>query len=224
MLRGNWSSRMMRLRRRRGPSPQLASSPRSAASTRAPNSLRMVASHARARSVDSSLPNHIFMRSSSASRVIGKLPNQNSRTRRASSSCAGAMASSALLALGNVGFEELLKLLRGFARGADELCLILLDRILLTEGSLIVLPELAYRGARYRGRIAESDQRLLGKLQTRAVGFAHDVVDLLIHEREGVLAVAGARQNLEAWKIGAHDLCRAQGGVRIVDREHEKIG
>ena len=39
-----------------------------------------------------------------------------------------------------------------------------------------------------------------------------------------MLAVAGARENLQSRKVLAHDLRRAHRGIHIVDREHEEIG
>src|SRR5690606_5097887 len=85
MLRGNWSSRRIRLRSLRGLSAQASSSPRAARSTSVPNFVRMNSSRCCSSLSEAPRPNHNCMRRFTVSAVKGCLPNQKSRTCRASS-------------------------------------------------------------------------------------------------------------------------------------------
>src|SRR5581483_2431473 len=85
MLRGNWSSTMMRLRQRRGLSAQFARSPRAARSNSAPKRDRMMPSSFFRSSGLSSPGNQSLRRCLSNCAVSGTVPNQKSRTCRASS-------------------------------------------------------------------------------------------------------------------------------------------
>src|SRR6516164_236398 len=134
----------MRLSRRRGPSAQLASPPRAALST----------------------PNQNVRRRLNPSADRGSLPNQKSRTLRASS-----MGCSRIRA-GAVGLEQPLELLGGGDRGGAELLLVILDRVLRLERLLIVLTEAAHRFARVRLRLAERLEHRGCDLQARRVGLA----------------------------------------------------
>src|SRR6266699_2176116 len=215
MLRGNWSRTMIRLRRRRGPSAQLSSSPAAARSKSSPKRARISSSRS-AGSPRLSSPNQKAMRSSRSSAQSGSRPNQNSRTLRASSMALSWPAA--------VGLEELLELRRGFARGREELGLVLLDLILRGKRGLIVLAELAHGFAR-RGRgLAEPFQHPRRDLEARGVGIADDLGHPHVHQREGVLAIARAGVDLEARKVLARQCGSALRGIRVVDREHQDPG
>src|SRR5215468_8326464 len=125
---------MIKLRRRRGPLAQPTSSPRAARSSSPPKRMRTCASRARRRAELSS-PNQKRMRRFNASADSGAVPNQKSRTLRASS------MSPRRFATRLVGLEQTLELLCCGARGCEEFLLILLDLVLRPESLLIVLTE-----------------------------------------------------------------------------------
>src|SRR5215469_5259054 len=133
----------MRLSRRRGPSAQLASLPRAARSTSAPKRSRICSSR-RGRITELSSANQKVMRRLNPSADRGGLPNQKSRTLRASS-----MGRSRIRA-GLVGLEQPLELLRGGDRGSEEFLLVVLDRVLCLKRLLIELAEAAQRFAHIR--------------------------------------------------------------------------
>src|SRR5579862_6689171 len=108
------------------------------------------------------------MRCLSVAALSAARPNQKSRTLRASSMSVGP---------GPVGLEQLFQLLRGFARGGEELALVILDLILRRERRLIVHAEAPHRLARRRGRLTESLQYRASHLQARHVGVADDIAD-----------------------------------------------
>src|ERR1700751_3838175 len=124
----------MRLSRLRGPSAQAASSPFSWRSTRAPKRARSSSSRRR-RSAELSSPNQNRMRRFRPSADSGSLPNQKSRTLRASPMGPGGFRA------GLIGLEQPLELLRGGERCGAEFLLVLLDLVLRLESLLIVLAE-----------------------------------------------------------------------------------
>src|SRR5215831_10678607 len=187
----------MRLSRLRGPSAQLASSPRAARSTSAPKRTRMCSSR-RWRNVELSSPNQKVIRRLNPSADKGSLLNQKSRTLRASS-----MGRSRVRA-GLIGFEQPLELLRGSERGGAEFLLVLLDRVLSLECVLIVLAEAAHHFARARRSLPERLEHRGCDLQARRVGLANDFGDSGVHERERVLAIAGARKDTQLRELLAH--------------------
>src|SRR5215472_2245045 len=138
----------MRLSRLRGPSAQAASSPFSARSTRAPKRTRSCSSR-RWRSAELSSLNQKRMRRFSPSADRGTLPNQKSRTLRASSMGPGGFRA------GLIRFEQPLELLRGGNRGRAEFLLVLLDLVLRLESLLIVLAKAAHRFAGGCGAFSE---------------------------------------------------------------------
>src|SRR5215470_15338888 len=155
----------MRLSRLRGPSAQAASSSFCARSTRAPKRTRSSSSR-RWRSAELSSPNQNRMRRFSPSAVRGSLPNQKSRTLRASS-----MGPSGLRG-GLIRLEQPLELLRGGERGGAEFLLVLLDLVLCLESLLIVLAESAYcfaGGGRSLSKLFEHRGR---HLQAGRIGLA----------------------------------------------------
>src|SRR6516164_9450734 len=152
----------MRLSRRRGPSAQLASSPRAALSTSAPKRTRICSSRCW-RITELSSANQKVMRRLNPSADRGSLPNQKSRTLRASS-----MGRSRVRA-GPVRLEQPLELFPGGDRGGEELLLVILDRILCLECLLVVLAEAAHRFARIRRRLPERLEHTGCDLQARRV-------------------------------------------------------
>src|SRR5215469_11164750 len=89
----------------------------------------------------------------------GGLPNQKSRTLRASS-----MGRSRIRA-GLVGLEQPLELLGGGDRGGEEFLLIVFDRVLCLERLLIMLAEAAHRFARVPLCLAERLEHRGGDLE-----------------------------------------------------------
>src|ERR1700741_4836947 len=167
---------MMRLRRRRGPSAQAASRPAAACSSSPPKRVR-ISSSRRAPPA----PHQRSMRRAIPCESSGCAPNQSPRTARASS-IRGLL----------VSLEQLLELLRGLDRRGAELALVLLDRVLRGEGRLVVLAEAAHAlPPRGRGS-AERLEPPARHLQARAVSLAHDQRHARIHERKGMLTIAGA--------------------------------
>src|SRR5262249_38216626 len=204
----------MRLSRRRGPSAQLASSPRAARSTSEPKRTRMCSSR-RWRIVELSSPYQKVIRRLNPSADRGSLPNQKSRTLRASSMGRGRVRA------GLVGFEQPLELLRGSERGCAEFFLVLLDRVLSQERLLIVLAEAAHHFARARRSLPERLENRGGVLQARRVGLANDLRNSRIHERERMLAIAGARKDGQLRELLAHERRGAYRGIDVIDRQHE---
>jgi len=94
-------------------------------------------------------PNQKRMRRFKPSADSGSLPNQNSRTLRASSMSTRA---------GSVGLEQPFQLLRGLGRGGEELGLIVLDLVLRGQRRLIVLAEPAHRLAGLRRRFPSASR------------------------------------------------------------------
>src|ERR1700746_3181290 len=178
---------MIRLRRRRGPSAQEASSPRAARSSSAPKRARMCSSR-RWRRDEASSPNQKRMRRFSVSADGGAVPNQKSRTLRASS------MSPRRFGTRLVGLEQGLELLRGGTRGGEEFLLVLLDLVLRLQSLLVVLAEAAHRFACAAGGFSERLEHRAGHLETRCVSLADDLGNSGVHERERVLAAAGARE------------------------------
>src|SRR6516164_1243431 len=173
----------MRLSRRRGPSAQLASSPRAARSTSPLKRTRMCSSR-RWRIAELSSPNQKSMRRLNPCADRGSLPNQKSRTLRASS------MRRARVGARLVGLEQPLELLRGGERSGEELLLVLLHLVLRLQCLLIVLAKAAHRFARARRGFPERLEYRSRHLQARGVGLADYFRDPDVHEREGVLAVA----------------------------------
>src|SRR5262252_456670 len=164
----------MRLSRRRGPSAQFASSPRAARPTSAPKRTRMCSSR-RWRITELSSPNQKSMRRLNPSADKGSLPNQKSRTLRASSMWRGRVRADL------VGLEQPLELLRGGDRGSAKFLLVLLDRVLCQERLLIVLAEAAHHFARARRSIPERLEHRGCDFQARRVGLASDLGDTGVH-------------------------------------------
>src|SRR5215472_1228925 len=173
----------MRLSRLRGPSAQAASSPFSARSTRAPKRTRSCSSR-RWRSAELSSLNQKRMRRFSPSADRGSLPNQKSRTLRASSMGPGSFRA------GLIRLEQPLELLRGGNRGGAEFLLVLLDLVLCLEGVLIVLAESAHCFAGGGRGFSELFEHRGSHLEARRVGLTDYLGDTGIHECERLLAVA----------------------------------
>src|SRR5580658_2114111 len=216
MWRENWSSRMMRLERRRGPSAQGASCPAAARSWSGPKRRRISASR-RCRTGELPSPNQKRSRCLALAADSGWRPNQNSRTLRASSTLFRFRA-------GAIGIEQLLELLSGFARGGEEFLLVLLDLVLRDERALVVLAEAAHRLARRGGGLAEVFEHRCRHFQTGGVSLADHGADAGVHEREGMLAVARAREDLQVRKLLAHQHRGAHRGVDVFDRQHQHLG
>src|ERR1700722_8287836 len=209
MLRGNWSSSRIRLSRRRGPPAGGLSSPPAARSSSAPNCARMVLSR-HCRTTEDSSPNQKRTRRFNSAADSGSGPNQKSLTLRASSISLRFRVA--------VRLKQLLQLLRGLERSGEELLVVLLDLVLLGEGRLIVNAEAPYHLARLRRALPGSLQQCRGHLQARPIGLAHDVLgpDACVHEREHVLAAAGAREDADLGELLAHQYRGARGGLDVI--------
>src|SRR5215469_10938006 len=148
----------MRLKRRRGPSAQVASCPPAARSYSSPKRRRICSSRRR-RISEVPSPNQKRMRLLQAPADMGRGPNQKSRTVRASSTArARFRAARRLFAcrLRLVSGEQLLQLRCRCAGGDEEFLLVLLDRVLRLQRLLIVLAKATYGLA--RGGCAHSER------------------------------------------------------------------
>jgi hypothetical protein len=85
----------------------------------------------------------------------------------------------------------------------------------------------AWKRARRRRPLRRHAQRfhhLLAHLQAGVEGLAHDHVHAQVHQLEGVLAVARAREHLQVRVLPAHQARGAHAGLGVVGGEHEGLG
>ena len=107
-----------------------------------------------------------------------------------------------------IGFEQVQQLLGGFARGLAGTCSRHPSPTAACHASPRHACETLHRLHGTRLRQSERLEHLLGHLEARNQRFADDVAHLEIHESEGMLAVAGARENLQMRKVLARSTPR----------------